>query len=107
MKIILKAKCLVNIHTYEDCNIFEFTRCAIPIYNNMNVISENSNIDLEKNSPINKYILDHVFFSTYDNLVESCISNLEREISVDYSYLKRISTFEINRINTEIKKIGL
>jgi hypothetical protein len=104
--LILRAKCLVNIHTYEDCKIFEFARCAVPVYNNMNVISETSIIDLDRQNLSNRYITDHVLFCDYGKLIDTCISNLDREISVDYAYLEKISKFEINRINKEIKKLN-
>jgi len=101
-KLILSAKCLLNIHSYEGDSIFEFSRCSVPVYNNMNVISESSNIKDDKKNLTNEYVLEHVLFCDYKDMVDIAIKNIDRKINVDYSYLKKISRYEIQRINREL-----
>lgn len=104
-KLILSAKCLLNIHAYDGESMFEFARCSVPVYNSMNVISEKSLIQNEQNNLTNDYVLDHIIFCDYDDVIEMAIKNLERKINVDYSYLEKISRYEIQRINRELSKI--
>jgi len=103
-KLILTAKCLLNIHAYDGESMFEFARCSVPVYNNMNVISEKSLIDNEQNNLTNDYVLKHILFCDYNNMIETAVKNLERKINVDYSYLEKISRYEIQRINREIQE---
>jgi hypothetical protein len=103
---ILKAKCLINIHADEDYKVFEFTRCAIPCYNNMIIISENcEGLEYEKNNPINKFIIERVIFCNYDDIIDTSIQHLNHKQSeIDYNQLQIISKLEIERINDEFKR---
>jgi hypothetical protein len=108
-KMICSAKCLVNIHVYEDYNVFEFARCAIPIYNGVRVISEIcEGMEEEKLNPVNKYLLDRTKFAYYDQLVYTCMDTLHREVEkINYQELEEISEKEIKRINTELKEYDI
>lgn len=104
-ELICSAKCLVNVHAYENYNVFEFARCSIPIYNNVKVVSEVCDgIDLEKQNPANKFVLERTVFAEFDQIVMSCVEALKSDVKpIDYEELNRLREEEIKRINTELK----
>jgi hypothetical protein len=104
--LICSAKCLVNVHAYENYNVFEFARCSIPIYNGVKVVSEICDgIELEKQNPVNKFVLERTVFAEFDQIVMSCVEALKTEVEpINYEELMRLSEEEINRINTELKE---
>lgn len=108
--LILKAKILLNIHSYEESNIFEFVRCSIPIFNSMIVISENS-LDNYQNckNEINKFVLSKVIFESYNNLenkVREVLNNYnEFKYDINYEELNNINQKEILRIQKDIQNI--
>lgn len=75
---ILQAKILINIHHADDNKITEVSRCYIPVYNRMLVISEESiNMEITNNCYINRFII----FEKYENLINKC-----NEVINDYNY---------------------
>ena len=75
---IFSAKVLLNVHAETDFQVFEFSRCSIPVFNGQVVISEDA--DVSKETGTNAEVVKHVIFSPYDQLVTKV-----KEVLKDYS----------------------
>ena len=76
-KQVLQCRILINIHAGENYQVFEFTRCVIPIYNGVPILSEDTpNNKFEKG--LNKLIVETPEYVPYDKLVDAVPAMLER-----------------------------
>lgn len=104
---IMRARVLINLHAYNDYNVFEFARCSIPIFNDCIVISEPALN--EKGSFMNDYVLSKVIFEKYDNFVDKVVEVVNNynsyKYSTEYSMLEELTEKEIKKIKNEIEYI--
>lgn len=84
---LLKHKILVNIHAWDDCEIFEEMRCVRCILNKIIIITEKS-LNL-KNHPLYKYMIEcnykdipeitQIVLKNYDRIYEQLFANFDLE----------------------------
>lgn len=65
--LIARSKIVLNVHYYDNATMFETVRAMIVLQAGKLLVSETSN------DPIEAHYKDAVVFSTYENLVETCV----------------------------------
>lgn len=102
---ILKCKILLNLHAGPDYNVFEFSRCSIPVFNGQIVLSEEcAHRELEQGT--NLLVQSYVHFAPRTELIPT-LKKMLADITA-YQYTPRLELFEtlakddIRRFVTEV-----
>ena len=105
---ILKSKVLINIHAFNDYNVFEYSRCSIPVFNSQVVVSETSLDKFHNINTINDYVLSKVIFVDYKNIINKVVEVLDNFNSYRYEsdlqVLKYLTHNHICNFNLFINK---
>lgn len=112
-RIIFNSKIMLNIHYADDYKVFEFLRCLEPMYNKIVVVSEDTDITLERQCETYNYMLDFVNFTSYDKITDKVIEILNdfdtyqhKSNSIDYNKLSEYANYEKEKFNKWISSLN-